>query len=203
MKTQNFDKLYTALKYYLIGKGYKDALKALSFAHEYHTGFRKDGKTPEFQHQLEIALHITTLKDLVDEESCICVALLHDVVEDYNVDIKIIKDKFGESRAHSTWCITKKYHGIKKSQEQYMHECANDREASIVKGVDRYNNLGSMVGVFTVEKQKLYLKEAKEFFLPMLKTASKIFTEQNHAYMNIRNSISMQIQLIGTSLPEE
>ena len=169
MKKQNFDKLYTALKYYLIGRGYKKALVALSFAHEYHSGLRKDGKTPEFQHQLEIALHISTLKDLIDEEICLCVAILHDVVEDYNVDIKIIRDKFGDVIANSVWVITKKYNGIKKSQDQYMYECANDPYSSIVKGVDRFNNLGSMVGVFTVEKQKSYLKEAEELFLPMLK----------------------------------
>jgi excinuclease ABC subunit A len=60
--TTDFDKRLIALRYTLLGKGYTRSIKALEFARKIHCGTRKDGITPEFQHQVEIALYLTTLK---------------------------------------------------------------------------------------------------------------------------------------------
>lgn len=92
----NFEKLFTSLKYYLIGKNFFTALKALQFAKKYHKGKRKDGETPEFQNQLEICHYLITLKGLIDEENVIVSAILHDVMEDYDVPIEIMQKEFGE-----------------------------------------------------------------------------------------------------------
>lgn len=41
-------KRLVSLRYWLIGRRYFTALEAMEFAAAHHTGFRKDGKTPEF-----------------------------------------------------------------------------------------------------------------------------------------------------------
>ena len=96
-----YEKLSIALKYYLVGKKYDTALRAMTFAKNYHTGMRKDGITPEIQHQIEIALYITTLKNIRDEQNVIAVALLHDVMEDYDVEFDTIYTQFGREIAES------------------------------------------------------------------------------------------------------
>ena len=66
--TNRYQKLEISLRYYLKGAKYTTALKALDFGSRWHNGFRKDRVTPEFQHQIEIALYCITLKGLLDEE---------------------------------------------------------------------------------------------------------------------------------------
>ena len=92
-----FERKRTALKGYCLGRDYVDVLRAITFAEEYHVGVRKDGVTPEFQHQIEIALHATTLKGLSNEDESILLQMimLHDVVEDYNVSLMEIEQRFG------------------------------------------------------------------------------------------------------------
>ena len=79
-----YDKRFVALRFYMYGKGYFTALKAFNYARKYHVGKRRDG-TPELQHQVDIALYLSTLKDIAHEEKVLAVAMLHDVVEDYAV----------------------------------------------------------------------------------------------------------------------
>jgi (p)ppGpp synthase/HD superfamily hydrolase len=201
--TARYERLSIALKYYLVGKGYTTASRALAFGKTFHTGLRKDGITPEFQHQVEIALYITTLKSLRDEEKIITVGLLHDVMEDHDVDFATIEREFGNEIAESVWAITKKHKGMKKSDQQYYLECASDVHASVAKGSDRIHNVNSMIGVFSKEKQAAYIKEVEEVFLPMLKKAEGLFPDQLPAYLNIRHMLKSQVALVRAGLEGE
>ena len=61
-----FSKLYIALKFRLHGMGYFKAMQALEKGREIHDSIRKDGVTPEYQHQLEkddLFAYIRTTKD--------------------------------------------------------------------------------------------------------------------------------------------
>jgi (p)ppGpp synthase/HD superfamily hydrolase len=200
VKTPYFIKRRVALVHYLVGKGYHKALKAMAFAEFYHQGVRKDNTTPEFQHMLEAALHIITLKDVLYEEDTITATLLHDVREDYNVSHQTIVQDFGSRVGDSVERLSKVIDGVKKSTEFYFSDLANDPIGSLAKGVDRINNFQSMPGVFSIEKQKKYLLEGETYFLPMLKDAQRRFPEQFMAYQNVRHHMKSQIYLIGHSL---
>lgn len=195
-------KLKLALKEFLIGRNYFRALTALSFAEQYHTGTRKDGITPEFFHQIEIALFITTIEPhLKYPEETICAALLHDVAEDYNVEWGVIKKlfdkkKFAKRVVKAVKALTKVYKGVKKSDAEYFDGVARNEIASIVKGADRINNQQTCVGPFTIEKQKSYLKETEDGILPAMRIAQDIFPHQHQAYELIKFLLKSQIQLI-------
>jgi (p)ppGpp synthase/HD superfamily hydrolase len=192
----HYEKLFLVLKHYLRGRGYATALRALSFARSYHVGKRRDGVTPEFEHQLSIALYLTTLKDVMDEEKAVTCALLHDVMEDYDVGIEEIEARFGSDVARTVWLLTKTHRGVKKDPDTYFAEIADDPIASLVKGADRIHNVQSMVGVFSIEKQKAYIEEVETYFMPMLKRAGYNFPEQTAAYYNIRQMLKSQLQLL-------
>ena len=195
-----YSKLKIALIHYLAGRNYFKSLKALAFAEKHHQGFRKDGKTPEFQHLIEVALHATTLRDLINEEETITSALLHDVREDYGVSHDEITDLFGPSVSDAVERLSKITNEVKKTPNFYFAELTASPIASIVKGCDRAHNFQSMPKVFSKEKQLNYLKEGEELFMPMLKEAAKKFPEQWLAYQNIRHHLKAQMALIHHSI---
>lgn len=189
-------KLRSAMRYFLQGRNYHTALRAMTFAETYHNGTRKDNVTPEFDHQVRIAHFVRTLPDLLYPEDTLAVVFLHDVPEDYDVEHEVISAKFGDRVSISTELVTKVYHGEYKNHGSYFDEISRDVIASIVKGADRVHNLQSMIGVFDTEKQKKYIQEVKDFFLPMLKEARRNFPEQEAAYENIKHMLVSQIELI-------
>lgn len=196
MKKKDFNKLVISLRYFLLGKGYNFAIEALEYAKAIHCGTRKDKVTPEFQHQVEIALYLTTIANISNLEEVIIVALLHDIEEDYNIDREELTHRFGELVEQSVYTLSKIYKGEKKKLEDYFEHIANDPIASIVKGVDRINNLSDMVGIFTPHGQQKYIDDVHEYFFPMLKKARKNFPAQMLAYHNITTMLRMQVTLI-------
>lgn len=197
--SDKFSKLYIALKFRLKGMGFYDAMRALEFAREIHSGFRKDGFTPEFQHQLEIAHCAMTLKDIQDLEGVIICALLHDTDEDYPHNIPLGElHSYGEERARAIQALNKHRH---QDYVEYFNALSQNMLASIVKGLDRINNFQSMNrGKFTHEKQQKYANEVIEYFLPMLKKARKLFPKQMDAYYNIEFILKSQHELISLFL---
>ena len=193
MTETRYKRLLLALKYYMIGKGYVRGVKALEYARGIHTGIRKDQVTPEFQHQVEIGLFITTLKSLVDEENTLIVAMLHDIVEDHDVSLEVITSMFSAEIAEAVDRLTK-YPGL--SDEVYYENCASHHLSSIVKGCDRIHNVNTMNGVFDRQKKDSYLQEVELFILPMIKESERLFPEQFLSYMNIKHMLKSQINLI-------
>ena len=192
-----------AIRYWLLGKGFNRALTAMEFAKKHHSGTRKDGVTPEFHHQVSIALYIKTLPSIVELENVFCAAFLHDVVEDYNISLVEIEQLFGINVRDIVQLLSKKVNGFKVSEVDYFHRLSNLPTASIVKGCDRINNFATMQGVFSAEKQKAYIAECREHIMPMLKEARRRFPEQEPAYENIKYMLNMQMQLIEFALPKE
>lgn len=186
-----------SLRYFLQGAEYFTALEAMEFAQRYHTGVRKDGVTPEFDHQISIAHFVRTLRhQLVQPELTLCVVMLHDVREDYGVSDEEIRKRFGDPVARAVDAMTKTFRGQVRPEQLVFEQIAADPLASVAKGADRIHNLNSMVGVFSKAKQLSYVSESEEYFLPMLKKARRLHVRQEAAYENIKFMIMSQIDLI-------
>lgn len=193
----NYQKKLVSIRYWLLGRKAFTALNALEFAQKYHVNFRKDGVTPEFQHQIEIAHYVRTLEgSLIDLDSTITTVFLHDVCEDYDVEYIVIENKFGLVVRNAVEKMTKKYKGVKLPTDVYYSNMSICPIASIAKGGDRGHNIGSMVGVFTHNGQKHYIEETENYVLPMLKKARRMFPEQEAAYENIKHILTGQLHLI-------
>lgn len=191
-----YEKLRVSLRYFLLGKEFYLAADALEFAASYHTGTRKDGVTPEFQHQIEITHYLRTLlPSFAYPEQTLTAALLHDVTEDYGVLSSVIEDRYGRDVALAVQLMDKNG----KESVAYFAGIANNPIASIVKGGDRMHNVQTMVGVFTAEKQAKYIAEVEQYFLPMLKHARRKFVRQEAAYENIKHVLTSQLALLKAS----
>lgn len=191
MSIEKFQKDLAFLRSWLLGKEWWTAHNALEFAGKHHKGMRKDGVTPEYHHQVQIALNARTLSPyFLYPEETISACFLHDVLEDFDdVEMSDVTSEFGDKIAHATDLLTKKRRGSKKPYETYFGELAENPIASIVKGLDRCHNVWTMRGVFNQDKQNDYIKEIDDWFLPMLKTARKRFPQQEPAYQNIAQQL--------------
>jgi (p)ppGpp synthase/HD superfamily hydrolase len=196
------------LRSWLGAKEYFNALKALEFAMLYHTGTRKDGVSPEFSHQILIAMYMKTLsKNLLFPEETFVTIFCHDLIEDYDIDLRLITEKFGERSSHSIDLMSRKKFsqpaGTEKVAEYYYEEIATDPISSVSKGGDRIHNIQSMPNVFTREKQRQYILETETLVLPMIKQAKRNFPEQEPIYENIKLVLVSQIELIKLILGEK
>jgi (p)ppGpp synthase/HD superfamily hydrolase len=193
----DYAKQKEALRYWLLGARMFMAVRALNFAEKLHQGLRKDNITPEFAHQIWIASFIRTLgANLPDLEVAIAVGLLHDTVEDYDVTHETLTELFGKTVADATWAVSKIRNRVKIPPGQYFADVAANLYAAIAKGVDRTNNKGSMVGVFSRAKQEEQLVETKEFILPMLKIARRRFPEAEQAFENIKQILITRVAMV-------
>lgn len=196
-----FDKMRVAMKYWLHGRGYHNAVRAMEFAAKYHTGVRKDGETPEFHHQVSIASYLRTLPDIIHQEEVLAVTFLHDIVEDYKVSLKVINGEFGEAVGNGVKLLSKKIDGENiKDLESYFEKMAKSDIASLVKGADRMHNFQTMIDVFDTDKKQQYIRECEDHILPMLKEARRRFPQQEPAYENIKLVLLSQIELINVTL---
>ncbi len=190
-----YEKLRSALRYWLYGKGYHKAVKAMEYAAKYHKGLRKDGVTPEFYHQLCIAGYVRTLHLIYSEET-MATAFLHDLIEDYDISASELERQFGKEIAFPVSLLSKRRDGYTIENTPYYLNICNDPIASVVKGADRIHNFQTMIGVFDITKQKEYIEDCKVGLLPMLKKARRKFPEQEPAYENIKHALLSQIDLI-------
>ncbi len=191
-----FSKLYIALKNRLLGMGYFKALVALERGRDIHDGWRKDGKTPEYQHQIEIALFVLTLKGIDKLEDTVICALLHDTLEDYpeRVSEVWIMEEFGIS-VLNTLRLLDKHRWV--NYDVYFAGLSADEIGCIVKLADRINNFQSMNrGNFSKEKQLSYAGEVIEHFLPMAKKARKKFPRLSDAIYNIEFVLKSQHEFV-------
>ena len=193
----NHAKQRIALRYWLLGAGFHKAAEAMTMAEHYHRGTRKDGVTPEVAHQIGVTSYVRSLlPHLKDPEGTLCIALLHDVREDYDVADSEIRDPFGNFVADGVEYMTKVFRGVRRDDVELFNLMATHPGASVAKPADRINNQGSMVGVFTTAKMAEYMEETRTLFLPMVKKARRQFPAQEAAYENAKLMLTGQLSLL-------
>lgn len=198
-----FNKIFDYFKNYLEEKGFHKALRALNKAYSFHSGVRKDG-APEFMHQLEICLFLTTLPQLpvnqTDLEDFFCAALLHDLREDYGVSREEILNEYGHQVDNWVELLTKEFNGIRKTDEDYFEGLRSNPLVALIKLADRFHNISTMQGAFNSHKQKKYIKEVKDYFYPMMKYCLKNYPEYNLSFYTLKRTIEVLCQVIQSTL---
>ena len=201
----DYTKKKASLRYRMQGLAHSDkewfnVLKALNFGESHHPGYRKDHITPAYMHQVEIACHVMTLlPHLLFPTRTILAILLHDTPEDTPVSHEEIRDKFGMEAMVDIELMTKEYRGDKKDIVSYFFEMSQSPVSSIGKGGDRIMNLNSMAGVFPLAKQISYCEETRTHFFKMLKTARRLFPEQELAYENLKFTMTAQLRIFESA----
>jgi (p)ppGpp synthase/HD superfamily hydrolase len=192
----DYQKHRTAMRYWLLGKDWHLALKAMEMGLLYHDGERKNGN-PEFSHQMFQAQYARTLPSMMYPEETLAVIFLHDIVEDCGVAVSTIYTEFGEMVGHGVDLMSDvDTQGREKPLDSYYSMMVESPISSIAKGIDRMHNLQSMMDVFSEPKQDRYIRETREHLLPMMKSARKRYTQQEPAYQNIKHVLLTQMDFV-------
>lgn len=135
--------------------------EAVAFANNAHKDqVRKFGKTPYILHPLEVA---AIASSMTLDEDVICAAILHDTVEDTDVKIEEIKEKFGQRVADLVMSETEDKSGNKvdtwkrrKEDSLKVLKEATDIGVKIVWLSDKITNLRCMYYGYLVDGDKIW-----------------------------------------------
>lgn len=192
-----FERDRTALKHYMIGRGFSESLAALGIAERWHVGFRKDKVTPELHHQISgcFNFHNTPIKGLTKqlEQAAYTAFLLHDVLEDYDVTVADLKKAGISDFSISLVEALTKVKG--ETDEEFFERLLCHWLVPILKGCDRDNNVLTMQGAFTLPKMKAYIEETRKYILPLLKKAGRIFPAHTRSYSALASGIKKQLRI--------
>lgn len=205
-----YNKQLVYMRGWLSGVKFHNALRALEFARSVHKSVRKDGYTPEFAHQIEIACFaVTLLPHLQHPEETLTTIFLHDITEDYDVTHYMLTERFGDIVSKSVQRLDRYVKNLggrnvlrgdgsreRRDEAEYYSTIAGCPIASIDKGLDRMHNMRYMEGVFTPEKQVRYAMEVEDHILPMLKAARRLHVSQELAYYNIKTVLELQVEAV-------
>jgi hypothetical protein len=205
--TGEFDKLFISMQFYLLGIAvhqpqYQVAYDALIYASKIHVGVRKNGITPEFQHQLEIAHLIRTmLRGLMHPAETLAAIFLHDTPEDYDVPRAELDRLFGPMVADAAMLLNKyDEQGQQKPLDAYYEALGRNPITSVAKPGDNGQNQSSMAGVFTYKKQFEYSLNIKNRGWDMMKVARRLFPEQESVYENLKFLLRIQYNAVQAML---
>lgn len=164
----------------------KETLKSLDFAISAHANQkRRNSNIPYIYHPLSVACHAFAM-NLIDD-SILSACLLHDVVEDCNVDIdelpvnKNIKD-----------IVLLLTHNKNERDAEYFNKISTNKKASLIKLIDRCNNLTSMSWGMSKQNAKKYIIETEKYVLPLLNIVKKKY---NNAAWLLSHQIRTMIDI--------
>lgn len=187
----NEDRMYTYVKTYASVKNLYQTSKVLPYARELHKGQVRKGKdkVPYIYHPLLIACHALALG--LDDDNIVSAALLHDVCEDCGVMVDELP--VNELTKEAVSLLTK-VDSIDK--EQYYQRISRNPIATMVKLLDRCNNVSGMAAGFSKEKLVEYIKETESVVYPLLRKAKSEYPMYSNQIFLIKYHMTSVIEAI-------
>lgn len=170
------EKLYSYIESYAMKSELAQTQQVLPFAKEKHAGqMRKGGKKiPYIYHPLMVAYHAIAL-GFVDDD-IIAAAILHDVCEDCGV--AAVDLPANDIVKTAVALLTK---NDAKTSKQYYMDISKNKIATIVKLLDRCNNVSDMTKGFSKDKIKKYIACTENEVYPLLQIAKETYPEYAQA----------------------
>ena len=171
-----------------------NTLVALSFAENAHKGqFRKNSNIPYIYHPLNLACHCLAMNIIDDDIIAAC--LLHDVVEDCNInvddipvndDVKLLINLLTHPKTNDF--------NREKIMDEYYNNIIKNPKAALIKCVDRCNNLTTMA--WGLSKDRIYrmILETEKYYKPLLKSIKENI-EYNNAHWLLQYQIESMLDI--------
>lgn len=176
-------------------------LKAINLMKKYHEGQTRKGKdeVPYIIHPLMLACHAFALGIASDELIAAC--LLHDVLEDCDAkpeDLDVTSDIVDVVKLVSY----EQLEGFteENSKKLYYNNISKNRIASMVKLLDRCNNISTMATGFNRAKMAEYIDETEAYVMPLLNTVKHEYDEYYNASFLLKYHIKSVIESLKRTL---
>ncbi len=157
--------------YYLDREKIALIYKAFRFARACHKGQMRHSGIPYITHPVEVALILSAMK--LDYQT-IAAALLHDVIEDTEVEKEVIAERFGEPIAMLVDGVSKltrlNFKNREEEQAAYLRKMflatASDVRIFMIKLADRLHNMRTLESL-PPEKQRRKAEETLTIYVPV------------------------------------
>ena len=168
----NEDRMYTYVKTCAIMKGLEQTVEVLPYARDLHKGQVRKGKenVPYIYHPLLMACHALSL-GLVDD-NLISAIIIHDVCEDCEVQVGELP--VNDITKEAVNLVTK---DDTKDIAKYYKDISGNCIATMVKLIDRCNNVSAMGTAFSREKIVEYINETEKYIYPLLRLAKTKYSK--------------------------
>ena len=194
------DHMFTRLMGHAIEENLNETYQALYYSRDKHAGqSRKKSpftqeNIPYITHPLMMACHAHAMG--IRDDKVLATILLHDVCED--CDVKPVDLPFSEPVKHSVALLTKPvtYVGTDVEKKRYYDAIATDSTASIVKALDRCNNVSFMSMSFSRDKIISYIFETETYVYPLLEHIKHDDIIYNDALFLIKYQLKSTIETI-------
>lgn len=140
--------------------------KAIYWARKYHSDQKRKSGEPYYFHPLAVAYMISDYNLKTD---IIAASILHDLVEDTEVTVDMIRGTFGERIAEMVDRLTRdRPDGTKLTVEQVLNNAYHlkDKEVLLIKLFDRLHNIQT-IGALSVEKIEKITNETLKKFITL------------------------------------
>lgn len=177
----NEERMYTYVKTSAMMKGLKQTVEVLPYARELHKGQVRKGKdqVPYIYHPLLMACHALSMG--LDDDNLISAIMLHDVCEDCGVMVEDLP--VNEETKIAVQLVTK---DNTKNTQEYYQAIAENGIATMVKLIDRCNNVSGMAAAFNKEKIISYINETEKYIFPLLQTAKRKYSKYSNQVFLIK-----------------
>lgn len=180
----NPEHMYTYMRGYASAMRWENTLNALVFARKQHEGqTRKGNGEPYIAHPLTMACQATCIG--IDNDIIVASCLLHDVPEDCSVEFNALPvcDRVRE-------VVRRLTHVKHDPLDIYYRGISEDPEAALVKLLDRCHNVSSMGGAFSMAKIQSYIKETRDYVLPLIRVVKEQRPEYSDAVFVLKYHIT-------------
>ena len=166
-------------------------LSVLPYVRELHKNQVRKGKdkVPYIYHPLLIACHALALG--LDDDNIVSAALLHDVCEDCGIEAAELP--VNDVTKEAVILLTKT-EDIDK--EQYYQKISQNMIATMVKLLDRCNNVSGMAAAFSKDKLVEYIKETENMVYPLMQKAKNEYPMYSNQIFLIKYHMLSVIEAI-------
>lgn len=194
------EELYAYVENYANREQLTQTLNLLPYCTRMHSGqYRKGRKRiPYIIHPLTLARHAIALGRGTDVILSVC--LLHDVCEDCGVAPGELPVDEETREAVALLTKSESFSAAGGDNDAYYQKISENRVASLVKVLDRCNNVTGMAAAFSDEKLASYILETREHTLVLLDKAVQRFPEDSEIYFSLRYHILGIVQSLQAML---
>lgn len=197
------DNMLRRVQMFAQAKKLTETQKAIRIMLKYHEGtYRKSNngeKIPYVIHPLLMACQAFALG--LGRDEVISTILLHDVVEDCDVTAEEL-DVNDEIRAAVTLLSFDKTKGANEAdaKKQYYKKIGENKVASIVKLLDRCNNVSTMATGFKTAKMVDYIIETETYVYPLFEKVRADYDEYYDAAFLLKYQIRSVLETLKRTL---
>ena len=173
--------------------------RALAFAKKKHSGqFRKvghgDERIPYIYHPLLLTCHALALG--LEDDDLLSACLLHDVCEDCAVRPEELPVSDAAKEAVRLLTKPENFEKTDKDETAYYDGIAGNRIATMVKLLDRCNNIASRATSFSDEKMSEYIIETQKYIHPLMEKARDDYPQYANQLFLIRYHMNSVLEAL-------